>query len=65
MKDDIQKYFKICYWNIFKNNNNVLNIHMSIIKSMFKDMKVKYTSTSCKMKNENGKYFNTTMYIII
>ena len=64
MKDDIQKYFKKCNWNVFI-NDKVLNIHMSIIKSMFKDMKVKYTSTSCKMKNEDGKYFNTTLYIII
>jgi hypothetical protein len=32
---------------------------------MFKDMKVKYTSTSCKMKNNNGKYINTTKYNII
>lgn len=60
MKDDIQKYF-----NILKNNNNVLNINMSIIKSMFKDMKVKYTSTSFKMKNNNGKYITTTKYNII
>ena len=34
---------------------------MSIIRTMLKEMDVKYTCSSCKMKNEDGKYFITTV----
>jgi hypothetical protein len=64
VKDDIEKYLKKCNWNVFI-NDKILKLHMSIIRTMLKEMDVKYTCSSCKMKNEDGKYFNTTLYIII
>jgi hypothetical protein len=49
MKDDIEKYFKKCNWNVFI-NDKILKPHRSIIRTMLKEMNVKYTWSSCKMK---------------
>jgi len=62
MSDDISKYFKVAGWPAYKNFNTERR-YLSIIKSILKDMNIKFTSISCKTKFNNTT-INTTIYTI-
>jgi len=63
--NDIEKYFKVSSWVVYRNNTKVLKPYLSLIRCIFRDMNINFTCSLCKIKDEeNGKYINTTSYII-
>lgn len=64
LNDDIIKYFSVSTWTSFKLNRNISRRHLSIVKSVLNDMNIDYDHYSLKVKNEQGKYINTTIHIL-
>ena len=63
LSDDILKYFTTSSWSIFKNSVDVENKSLSLIRSLFRDMDVKYISKAEKVKDDI-KTHNSTLYTI-
>ena len=64
LKEQIGNYFKVSTWVTFKKNKKVDRPYLSLIRCIFKNMKIEYSCSSCKLKNEDNKYINTTIYIL-
>ena len=63
LEPELHQYFNIGSWAAFKSNNNVSKRAFSIIKSIFKEMNVQYSSSIEKIiNNPDVKY--TTLYVI-
>ena len=50
MIPDIEKYFKVSSWASFQSNKNVSRKYLSIVKSILKDMDIKFNTCQVKMK---------------
>jgi hypothetical protein len=60
---EIQQFFNVSSWTAYKSNNVVNKRALSIVRSILKDMNVKYTSATQKLiNNPNCKF--TTIYTI-
>jgi hypothetical protein len=60
---EIQQFFNVSSWTAYKSNNVVNKRSLSIVRSILKDMNVKYTSATEKLiNNPNCKF--TTIYTI-
>lgn len=64
LREDIGNYFKVSSWVVFKKNTIVEKPYLSIIRSVLKNMKIEYSCSSCKIKNNDKQYINTTIYIL-
>jgi len=64
LTDDIIKYFSVSDWTAFKLNREISRRHLSIVKSVMKDMNVNFEHYSLKVKNEQGRFINTTVHIL-
>jgi hypothetical protein len=63
IEDEIQQYFNVSSWTAYKSNNMVNKRALSIIRSILKDMNIKYTRATEKLiNNPNCKF--TTIYTI-
>ncbi len=63
LDDDIRSYFNISSWSVYKSNNVVTKRSISIIRSILRDMNVKYTTSIQKLINDPNCKF-TTIYTI-
>jgi hypothetical protein len=64
-ENEIETYFKVSSWPAYKeqSRHTLERRYLSILKSVIKEMNVKFTSASLKTKYKN-KVINTTMYTI-
>ena len=63
LEPEIHRYFNDGSWAVFRSNNNVNKRSISIVRSILKDMNIKYTSSIEKLiNNPNCKF--TTIYTI-
>ena len=63
LKDEVARNFKTSSWATYrKGSENVSKPYLSLIRCVFRDMKVNYSCSTCKIKNENGEYISTTLY---
>ncbi|MDD4838826.1 MAG: hypothetical protein PHX99_06455 [Synergistaceae bacterium] len=60
---DIRKYFSVSNWGAYKPNFSVSKRPLSIIRSVLKDMKIKYKSRPDIIRSEN-KQTTTTEYTV-
>ena len=63
LDDDIRKYFSVSNWSAYKPNFSVSKRPLSIIRSVLKDMNIKYKSRPDIIRSEN-KQTTTTEYTI-
>jgi len=61
---EITKYFRVSSWSYFNKKKIIDKPHLSIIRCIFREMNITYACSSCKIKNENQEYINTTIYIL-
>lgn len=65
LKAEISMYFNACKWRIFRNDVVIVREYMSIIRNVFKDLKVDFLYYVSKIKNINkNKFNNETIYMI-
>ena len=65
LKAEISMYFNACKWRIFRNDVLIVREYMSIIRNVFKDLKVDFLYYVSKIKNINkNKFHNETIYMI-
>ena len=64
LSKDIKKYFSASLWSCFNKKKKLDKQYISLIKNIFKDLKIQYNSQSCKIKRDN-KYINSTQYILL
>ena len=64
LSEDIKKYFSASLWSCFNKKKKLDKQYISLIKNIFKDLKIQYNSQSCKIKKDN-KYINSTQYILL
>ena len=63
LEQDIQQYFNVGSWTVYRTNKEVSKRSLSLVRSILKDMNVKYTSGTEKLiNNPNCKF--TTIYTI-
>lgn len=60
----IPQYFKVSSWVVFKKNTKVERPYISLVRCIFRDMNINYTCSSCKIKNSDKKFINSTIYIL-
>jgi hypothetical protein len=65
LDNDIETYFRVTLWAAYKQSSRytIERRYLALIKSIFKDMNVKYESASIR-KKYNNKTIYTTMYTI-
>lgn len=63
LKDDIKKYFNAGGWAIFS-KDDVLRPYMSLIRSLLKDMDVRFFTVNTKIKRNNTSVNTTAIEII-
>ena len=63
LDDDIKKYFSVSNWSAYKPNFSVNKRPLSIVRSVLKDMGIKYKSRPDVIRTE-GKQTTTTEYVI-
>lgn len=63
--DNIAKYFSISMWPAYKPDKVMTKKYLSIIKSVLKDMNIKFTTMNSKIKNDKNVRVNTTLYTLI
>lgn len=62
---DIKKYFNTSnYPSLRSNSTTDKNKHIAIIRSIFKDLNINFTRSSCVMKNDDNINISTSMYFI-
>ena len=61
--DEIPKYFSIGRWAVFV-KKDMDKPYMSLIRNIMKEMDVKYSCCSCRLKDDNKKLFNSTIYTL-
>jgi hypothetical protein len=64
LNEDILKYFNVSTWSSFKKDLILEKKTMSTIKSLLRDMNVKFETVSGKLKINNIQH-NTTRYKIL
>ncbi len=66
LDNDIETYFRVSLWASYKPSSRKIieRRYLALIKSIFKDMNVKYESASIR-KKYNNKTIYTTMYTIV
>ena len=52
------------YPSLRSNSTTDKNKHISIIRSIFKDLNINYSRSSCVMKNNDNTTISTSMYFI-
>jgi len=63
LEPDIQLYFNVGSWSVFRTNKDISKRSLSLVRSILKDMNIKYTSGTEKLfNNPNCKF--TTIYTI-
>ncbi len=63
LTEEFKKYFQTSNWPALRKNSIVENKAIAIVRSIYKDMGVKYRVASYKLKSDD-KYINTTLYIL-
>ncbi len=64
LTEEFKKYFQTSNWPALRKNSIVENKALGMIKSLYKDMGVKFDITSCKFKDKNNVRINTTLYVL-
>jgi hypothetical protein len=64
LDQEIERVFKVSSWIAYKQKETIERRYLALVKSIFKEMNVKYESASIRKKHKD-KTIYTTMYTVL
>lgn len=64
LDQEIERVFKVSSWIAYKQKETIERRYLALVKSVFKEMNVKYESASIRKKHKD-KTIYTTMYTVL